>query len=459
MSLRPLQNNLDDLICAPATALVQSAVAIVRLSGQGAWLVAQKVAPSVTKPESHRAYLSRLVSGDAEWIDQGLVLFFAEGRSYTGQESVEFYTHGNPVIVEKLMDTLCHLGARRAEPGEFTKRAFLNGRLDLVQAQSVQSLVQSKSWEQVQSAISSLIGERSKELSRVEDLLIRALAHLEADIDFSTEGLSTAQYDLLLRWVRQAKEWLDHVVAAASSTLKRREGFHVIILGLPNAGKSSLLNNILGETRAIVTPIPGTTRDIIQAELWLKGAKIVFHDTAGIREVADQVEQMGIELAKARAQEVDLVFVVEHPASALSELESLHRFVETLQAPKVKIMTHQDEYPSIRVQNLPPFLDTLLVNNKDAMATQMAIHQWLLKYLGLEYDWEKSFSLHRIQIDRLKKAVDRLQQSISELVQGLSQEIVSLSLREALHEIMLVLGRHYDDQIVDQIFAEFCLGK
>ena len=459
MSLRPLQNNIDDLICAPATALVQSAVAIVRLSGKGAWEVGQKLCQSSFAIESHRAYLKSFYSLEKQIIDQGIIIFFAEGRSYTGQESVEFYTHGNPLIIEKLLETLTYLGARRAEPGEFTKRAFLLGRLDLLQAQSVQSLIQAQSWEQVQSSLTSLVGEGSKELETVEEILIRALAHLEADIDFSTEGLKTADYVLLNQWVEQARRKIEDLINIATANLKRREGFHVLILGLPNAGKSSLLNNILGETRAITSPIPGTTRDIIQGEVWLKGAKIIFYDTAGIREVADQLEQLGIELAKAKAKVVDLIFVVEHPQSNKKELADLNEFLSHLQVPKVKIVTHQDEYSSFEYPSSQEFLDILRVNNKDPMSTQKTIQQWLLKYLGLEHDWEKSFNLHRIQLDRLKNSMEKLQQSTQELEQNYSQEIVSLSLREALHEIMLVLGRRFDDQIVDQIFAEFCLGK
>ena len=464
-------NRDQETICALSTPNGLGALAIVRLSGPRALQIARKIASQLPeKPESHRVYLSKLLSAeDSAPFDEALVTYFARGRSFTGEEVLEFSTHGSTAIIQELMKSLISHGAKAADRGEFTYRAFMGGQLDLVQAEGVLALIESQSKLSSKQALRQLKGGLSEELLHFESEIIWGLAHIEAGIDFSTEGLETVSKTELLKRLQPILNGLEKWIKSYEQGRLLREGLAVVLTGRPNVGKSSLLNALIQEEKAIVTEIAGTTRDLIEASMLVGGVTVNWIDTAGLRESQDLVEKMGIARTHQASQEADVIFFVFEAAAGLSaeEMDQLKALPEGplfLIANKVDQIENQDRVrPEIMEKlqeklGLTP-LQVLFVSALDKTSAREKILGSLGSWMKEQRLEDSALLLQARHYEKLSQSFEKLQEGLRLVSLGVSPELAAFDLKEALLGIQETLGKYFDDQVLDRVFKEFCIGK
>jgi tRNA modification GTPase len=426
-----------DTICAPITA-PGGAVSIIRLSGPEAWEVAASTFKNFpSQPESHRAYYGQFSNGD-----DGLVLVFAKGHSYTGEESAEFNTHGSPASVATLIALLERNGARLARPGEFTERAFLNGRLDLSQAEAVNDTVRAMTNRQLSLANELREGGLRSAITGASELLISALAAIEASVDFSEE-IGEVDPILLQQRINQASEILTPLIINGHEGRFIREGIRIAIVGPPNAGKSSLLNRVLGVNRVIVTDVAGTTRDYVEETCILGGLQCNLIDTAGLRESDDKVESLGIQRARAIAANADLIWYVFDASIGLSEVDQNE--LAQFSASVVLIANKADLGES--TVGIP--ISTYTGTGIDQLVMQL--EKWSGDVSGIVPN--------RRHVEHLQSAVNSLSAVTDWINANHPPDLLVTHLRSALHELGLITGETADQDLLQRIFRDFCIGK
>jgi len=460
----------EDTICALATAPGVGAIAIVRVSGQSAFRFCRPIARFLPSSiESHKAYFGTL-HGRLGPLDEALVTGFAEGKSFTGEESVEFSVHGGTQISGKLIEELIACGCRLAKPGEFTYRAYMNDRIDLVQAESILSLIESRSGEGSSNALSQLKGELSGHFLDIEEDLVWMGAHIEAGIDFSSDGIELkAAPELLDRALKLEKK-----VAALLATYAKgrllRDGLTVALVGAPNAGKSSLLNAVVKEDRAIVTDQPGTTRDLIEVETRLEGTPVRWVDTAGLRDAVDEAEKLGVERSRKAIESSDFVVVVMDLSDPLWKSGFQNFVSEARRFPR-----RQQWYVFNKVD-----LDSegLGISDAKTEASKLGVGERVLflsatQGKGIEEFQaavlaplrESAFAHGGVSITQarhvegLQTILESLRRAIELIERDASPELMALELSSAVHTIHELLGKVFHEQVIDRIFKEFCLGK
>lgn len=446
----------EKTICAVSTPPGFGGIAIVRVSGPAVVRVVRQVASFLPeKPESHRIYYGFLKHPqNQKKIDEVLISFFERGRSFTNEDVCEISCHGNPLICDEILQSLVLSGASIADRGEFTFRAFMNGRLDLAQAESVLSLIESQSRSAKTLALRQLEGHLSGQISAIEAELIHLLAHIEADIDFSTENLETISKPEATQKIAAQSRIMSDFIRQYEQGRLLREGIRVSFFGLPNVGKSSLFNALVQRERAIVTDIPGTTRDVLDAETSYKGIRFCFFDTAGVRHgTQDVVEQIGIEKTFEVNQSADVsLFVSEaHREFLLEEKEYLKSHPQKKQ---IFILNKADL--GARRADTP---DSLVVSALDPDC-RVQILEKILAVVGVEQSMEDVAVISQTRhYELLLSARSHLYEAEELCRNNLGLELVALELKSALLKIQEILGKFYDDQILDEIFKEFCLGK
>lgn len=462
-----------DLICAVSTPPGVGGISVIRASGPGAFRLTRMLCAFLPeRPESHRVYHGLLRNpADGSEIDDVVVTCFAHGKSFTGEETIEISCHGNPVLCGEIIRCFVDLGARPADRGEFTYRAFMNGKLDLVQAESVLSLIESRSGDAARLALRQLQGELSKNVQVAEDDLTWSLAHIEAGIDFSTEGLDVVDPLILQDRLRAVEKRLDKLVSSFRAGRVVKEGLRVALVGRPNVGKSSLLNNLVEDDRAIVTDLPGTTRDVVEGETFDQGHRYLFVDTAGVRESADRVERLGIERSQKALAEADLVAMVVEATSPWGDEESrLASQVEPSRAAvivnKIDLVTEADRAgwaealangKFFKGQTVVPPEMVFFVSALDRTARTRILERLQRRFeTSVETSAVLSSARH---YERLTKALENVRAALKALGENVGAEFVSLELKEALMAIQETLGKRFDDQIMDRVFKEFCIGK
>lgn len=468
-----------DTICAVSTPHGVGGISVIRVSGPQTLSLVSKVASFLpTHPESHKIYYGNLISVESgDEIDEVLVSYFKNGRSFTGEEVVEISCHGSPVICQAVLNQLIQLGMRAAEPGEFTYRAFMNGKLDLVQAESVLSLIESQSQQAAKLALRQLKGSLSKKLEIIEDEMTWILAHAEASIDFATEGIKVVEDDVVQVRLSKIQSHLQELVSTFKVGKLLKDGFHIVLTGLPNVGKSSLLNLFLEDERAIVTEIPGTTRDVIHGDTTYKGVKFTLIDTAGLRdETADLVERIGIQKSYEAHQESDAVFFVFDVEKGLSSEEL--QVLNTLDPQKTYILGNKidrvNEAPSVsvlraqlaeskffqKISDIQTFFTrrVFFVSALDKKARSLVLEEMIVEVSDLQRENTVLVSNAR-HFENLTRALENTSRSKSLVDQGMGAEFLALELKEALIAIQETLGKRFDDQIMDRVFKEFCIGK
>lgn len=441
-------------IAAVATAPGVGAVAIVRLSGGESLAIAKRL--TGIEPEPRRAELCEFRAADGRQIDRGLVLYFPGPNSYTGEDVVELHAHGGPVVSDWLLDALMGFGARAAEPGEFTLRAFLNDKLDLTQAEAVADLVDSRSRRAARAALRSLRGRFSDEVAALQSGLTEMRVLIEAWLDFPDEELDLASQNELAARRAAIQADLDALVAEATRGAALRDGLSVAIGGPPNAGKSSLLNRLAGYDAAIVTDIPGTTRDALRERLSLDGVPIDIVDTAGLRAAADPVEQEGVRRAKRELGRADHTLWIADIrdgleaalAAAADGLETEQAF--TLILNKVDLTGEapggfeHGQHRAIRLSALSGAGVESLVGHLKALA-------------GWSGEAAGAFSARRRHLDALDRVREALDRSGEHLPGSL--ELAAEELRAAQTALSELTGEMTSDDLLGEIFSSFCIGK
>ncbi len=456
----------SDTIAAIATPLGEGGISVIRLSGENAFGVADKVFVGrirLSDSPSHTAHFGRIVDDRGGYVDEVVAVTFRKPSSYTCEDVVELSCHGGYLVTQKVLQSLLDAGARSAEPGEFTKRAFLNGRLDLSQAEAVGDLIHSQSEAAYRSSIRQLSGELSREIKGVRDELLNLASLLELELDFSEENVEFADRATLEDRLVSALGAIDGLLSSYAVGRIYKEGVRVTIAGKPNAGKSSLLNALLGENRAIVSATPGTTRDTISESISIDGVLFRLTDTAGLRESTDSIEREGVQRAKKEAEEADIVLLVidygEHYYNGIDSMYVRLAEVCTKAGIKlVKVWNKVDLYPTEAPRSQEDgdvfFVSALMGEGIDFMKNRLS--KIALGEQANESSVVVTNTRHR---DALARAKRSLMLALETLRAGKTGEFVALDLRAGLNALGEITGEITTDDILNNIFSRFCVGK
>jgi tRNA modification GTPase len=445
-----------DTIAAVATPPGRGGVGIVRVSGPATRAIAAAILGML--PEPRRARYGAFCDHDGAALDQGLALFFPAPHSFTGEDILELHGHGGPVVLDMLLARVCQLGARPARPGEFSERAFLNDKLDLVQAEAVADLIDSASRQAARSALRSLEGEFSARLHALSEALIRLRMYVEAAIDFPEEEIDFLSDGRVAAELAEIIDEIQTVTAEARQGRLLREGMTVVIAGPPNAGKSSLLNRLAQRETAIVTDIPGTTRDLLREHILLEGLPLYVIDTAGLRDSLDPVEQQGIARAWAEIAKADRVLlVVDDQLGVDKAAQAL--LTQLPPAPSLTVIHNK-----IDLSGRPPGLwheqgiEHLGLSAKEGIGLE-DLRRHLIAAAGYQPGGEGGFMARRRHLEALASAVAALVRGREALQRERAGELLAEDLRRAHQALGEITGEISSDDLLGRIFSQFCIGK
>ncbi len=453
---------LDDTIAAIATALQPSGLGVIRVSGPEAvsGVSARFRGPALEQVASHKLVHGWMVDASGAPVDEVLVAVMRAPRSYTGETVVEIQGHGSVLTLQALLQALLEQGIRLAEPGEFTRRAFLNGRLDLTQVEAVSDLIHAQSESGRKVAARQLKGKLFEAIDHIREQVAQVTALVEASIEFPEEDtVFTHKADCLARLDR-ALEWLDRMLASADQGRRMRDGLTLALIGLPNVGKSSLMNALLREQRAIVTEIPGTTRDSIEERLQIRGLAFQLVDTAGIRATGDAIEQEGIRRSRKAWQHADLTLLLLDASSAL-EAESQALLQEADPARTLVVGNKIDlSAGGPRWGDAVSGFETVLISAKTGEGVEWLESRLARMAMNGEIRTEEEVWITNLrQQQAAQQAQQALQHARSGLLEEVGEECLSVDLHHALRALGSVVGETTADELLGRIFAEFCIGK
>ena len=447
----------DDTIVALATPAGVGAISVIRVSGPESIFTVDKIFDGKHKlsdSSTHTIHYGKIIDENKELIDDVLVSIFKKPNSYTGEESVEISTHGSSLITQKIIQTLLKQKIRLAEPGEFTKRAFLNGRIDLAQAEAVADLINSRTEASFRGARNQLDGLLSKKVGDLRNKLITASSLIELELDFAEEDLEFVSKNEVIKLIDEIIFEIDQLLKTYKFGKVLRDGVNVAIVGKPNVGKSSLLNYILKESRAIVSHIPGTTRDVIREEVSIDGILFRLFDTAGIRSSSDEIEKEGILRSQIAVKNADIVLFLNDVTESFSanlynqllELTSKDRVIIVLN--KIDVNPGESFSGDIRISAITGFgVGNLFTLMKE-------------KVIGSNSYTEKSAIISSIRhYDALRKTLEQLKSAKKSVENKMSGEFVSTYLRSAEDFLGEIIGIVSSDDILNNIFSKFCIGK
>jgi len=459
-----MQNQKRDTIAAIATPYGESAIGIVRLSGSESLQILKKVFKTKSSQIRPRyAHYGFVVDKNGEPIDEAVVIYYKAPHSYTGEDMVELNLHGNPLILKRVLNRLLEEGARLAEPGEFTKRAFLNGKLDLTQAEAVAELISAKTELARKLALNQLQGALSKEIKPLRGELLMLHALVESSIEFEEEDIPTITPEELKERLKKILQRVERLLKTAQTGKAIREGLKLAIVGLPNVGKSSLFNRLLGEERAIVTDIAGTTRDYLEETVNLKGVPIRLIDTAGIREAKDTVERIGVERSLQKLKEADIVlFVVDGSKENLLEEEiKLAQTVAKSGKPVLVVINKIDLGRKLQLPENFPLKGAPIVEVSAKTGEGLEkLGEEILKIAGVNAAEGGNIYISVRHENLLKRAKKALENALNYLEgEFYSPEILMLDLREATDALGEIIGEVTTEDVLGQIFSTFCIGK
>jgi tRNA modification GTPase len=446
-SAEPPGRSRPDTIAAIATPEGRGAIGIVRVSGPLAADIARGVLGRLPEPRTASLIAARDAAG--RLLDQGIALYFPAPHSYTGEDSLEFQGHGGPVVLLSVLAACLDAGARLAEPGEFTRRAFLNGRMDLAQAEAVADLIDAASQEAAHGALRSLSGEFSSAIKSLVAQLVELRALIEAALDFPEEEVDALHRDDVLARLQRLRLALGEVLARSREGSLLRSGIHAVLAGRPNVGKSSLMNRLAGEERAIVTPIPGTTRDALRESIRIEGVPLILVDTAGLRPAADEVERLGVERAHKEVEQADLVLAV---FDASSREFSLPMTVPAAAA-RVDIYNKIDLAPGFALPACEREAVAVSARTGEGMES---LRQAILRAAGWKSHAESVFLARERHLRALRDASGHLEAAASQARQW---ELLAEELRLAQQALAGITGEFTADDLLGEIFSRFCIGK
>jgi tRNA modification GTPase len=463
----------DDTIAAIATPLGEGGLAVVRVSGAEALAVADKVflpgGKSSLKPSAaptHTIHYGKIVR-QGETVDEVLLSVLRAPRTFTREDTVEISCHGGLLPAKLVLDAILENGARLAEPGEFTRRAFLNGRLDLAQAEAVADLIHSRTELALAAANEQLAGKLSQRINQLRDEMMKTLAHVEAHIDFPDEDISPDTKDQLLKRLENGVAFMDELLRTANEGQILRRGIRAAIVGRPNAGKSSLLNQLLGQDRAIVSHIAGTTRDTIEETANIRGLPVVFIDTAGLREGRDEIEVEGIRRSRESLAKAELILHVLDASEPLTRADE--NYLAEFAAKKRILVRNKTDLP-VKLELPPEFHGT----RHASRVTSSVVDVCCLSGQGMEalkdtiknLVWAGKIEAGMLQVminsrhqEALGRAHAATRRTIEALRADLSLELVALDLHIAVNAVGEIVGQTTTEDLLDSIFSQFCLGK
>lgn len=449
-----------DTIAAISTPPGRGGIGIVRLSGARSLEIAKALFRAAGRAElgaPNRAQYGRIVDAAGETVDTALLTYFKSPHSYTGEDVVELSCHGSPVILRKVLDMALELGARLAEPGEFTLRAFLNGRMDLAQAQAVRDMIEAQTYYQAKLAMRQLEGELSRRLEPIKQSIIEAIVHLESAVEFVEEDISPEAISSLAAKLEGARRELERIASSFALGRFVREGFDLAIVGRPNVGKSSVFNRLIGSERAIVTEIPGTTRDALYETTSISGVPVRLIDTAGIRQTADVVEKIGIERTKAAMADADIVLLVLDSSEPLSSDDL--KLLEEVPPEKRIVVLNKSDLPR-RLESGADLDGELLVSALNGSGFDRLTEAIFGRLAGRDSPERDDIMITDArQHDAMRRALGQIEQAKKLMLEGELEEVILLKLRSALEALGEITGETSTEDILDQIFSTFCIGK
>ena len=453
-------NFVDEPIVALATAQGISAIAVIRLSGKDSITIAQKVfkGKDLTKQPSHTIHFGTLHDGEKK-IDEVLISVFKEPNSFTKENAVEISCHGSPVIVKEIIKALLKNGARLATPGEFTKRAFLNGRFDLAQAEAVADIINAETDNARQAALNQMRGGFSKEIQHLREELIHFASLIELELDFGEEDVEFAKRDDLKNLIFRIQSYLKSLINSFDHGNVIKNGVPTVIAGKPNAGKSTLLNALLNEEKAIVSEIPGTTRDVIEDEMILGGISFRFMDTAGLRETVDIVEALGIERTRESLRKASLIlYLFDLSKSSLDEIHHEENEIKKLNVPFLKVGNKVDKADPDLIKKLES-KDFILISASQKKNIQLLKDKVLARFQINEVKQGDVLVTNLRHYQGLKQTDESLTRVLAGMDSGITGDFLAMDIRQALHYLGEITGQVTTDDLLANIFSKFCIGK
>ena len=457
---------METTIAAISTAMSASGIGIVRISGENAMDVISRVYRSkggkkkIKEVPTHTIHYGYIYDGE-ELIDEVLVMIMHAPRTFTGEDTVEIDCHGGVYAMQRVLDTVLKNGAEIAEPGEFTKRAFLNGRMDLSQAEAVMDLIQSKNEMALKSSLAQLKGNVRQEIEKLRAQILYEMAFVEAALD-DPEHISLDGYsEELLEKMRGIAAEVERLLKSSESGRMLKEGIKTVILGKPNAGKSSLLNVLLGEERAIVTEIAGTTRDVLEEQLQLGEVSLQLLDTAGIRSTEDVVEQIGVERARKQAEDADLILYVADSSRVLDESDE--EILKLLEGKKALVLLNKSDLDPVitpQIMRERTGHPVLVISAKEGAGIQELEEKIRSLFFRGEVDFNDEVLITNL---RQKQALMDVSKSLSMVIEsienGMPEDFFTIDLKDAYTSLGFIIGEEIGDDLANEIFGKFCMGK
>ena len=438
----------SETICALATPGGNASVGIIRISGSRALEIAKQATHKNLTPRY--AHFSQFFDDNNDVIDQGIAIYFPAPNSFTGEDVVELQPHGNPYVCQQIINCLNIHGARLALAGEFSERAFINGKLDLTQLEAIADLIASGSEQAAKSAVQSMQGKFSQQVQLILNRLIQIRTHMEASLDFAEEDIETETREIVSKKLIALNDQVNELFDLAQKGAQLQKGFTVVLTGSPNVGKSSLFNALCAQDRAIVTNVPGTTRDVVSIDMQLNGVPVQLLDTAGIREDAEQVEQQGIERAQSAIEMADAII---HLFDG-TELSTYHQYNNSNDNELVVI-----NKSDLLADNGKQLEAEILISAKTGQGLD-TLRQQLQKLLHIQpTDQQAPFSARARHLDALRRCLEHFELALEQINNLSPLELAAEELRVAQQIVGEITGEFTPDDLLDYVFREFCIGK
>ncbi len=456
----------NDTIAAIATALGESAIGIVRLSGSESVEIANRIfkGTNLIEVPSHTIHYGHIISPKTEQvIDEVMVSVMRAPKSYTTEDSVEINCHGGVVAIQRVLETVLANGARIAQPGEFTQRAFLNGRIDLSQAEAVMDLIQSRTSKAMDASISQLNGSLRRKIQQLRHEMLQTLAQVEVTIDYpeydDVEELSLQEMN---QTALSVKQQIEQILQQSQQGRIFREGIQTAIIGRPNVGKSSLMNRLTGYDKAIVTDIEGTTRDTIEEYVNIRGVPLHLIDTAGIRETEEVVEQIGVEKSRAVMEQADFIILMLNASEALNEMDR-ELLALTKDYPRVILLNKQDLTPQVTVEDILDYaasdeiITTSLLTEAGIDQLEERIEEYFFQ--GDLKSRDVNYLLNTRHTELLRQASAALDEVVASTEMGIPVDLIQIDYTHAWDLLGEIIGENVQDELLNKLFSQFCLGK
>jgi len=456
------QINQKEPIAAIATPVGEGGIAVIRVSGKNAIAKVNEAfsGKDLTEQESHTVHFGNIIDQDDNVVDEVLATLFHSPKSYTGEETVEISCHGGVLVTQAVLEAMLALGIRSAEPGEFTQRAFLNGKMELSQAEAVADLIHAKSQKAMDAAHQQLEGQLGEHIKQFRQQIIDATAMVELELDFVEEDVEFADKEELERLLKELDEEIDNLLATYETGRLVKHGVRTVFIGLPNAGKSTLLNTLVGKERAIVTDIAGTTRDTIDVDWSYDGLRFKLTDTAGLRDTEDVIEAEGVRRSQEAFEKADLAVYLKDLSQEVTpeEREDIARFQKSAgDTPFVLIGTKNDIALDIEDERMDYDLKISALEGEKIDELKKLMKQRALE--NKEYDSSSLLVTSSRHRDALQNAQENVRSALKALDQGMTGDFLSIDLRSALKDLGTITGEITTEDILDSIFSRFCIGK